>query len=191
MRNRNSAHYETAFAYHTQGSAAANAVAIPQKEVPRRQPVPTPEPVKRPQVVPARRPAPVAEPSRASRFWLVYAGLLILAAFLLGQVVKAYSELTVLAVENSAMKREITELQKEQSALALVQNERISLAEIEAIARDELEMVRLSDKSVSLLKSQGNEQFVVLNASESSESIGSLLWKTIKDGALYVWRFIN
>ena len=191
MRNRNTApYYDSAFEYRTQGSAAATAVAIP-KEEPRRQPQPTVEPARRPQVVPEKRPATLAETRRASRFWLVYAGLLIIAAFLLGQNVKAYSELTVLAVENSAMKKEITALQKEQSALNLEQSKRISLPEIEAIARDELEMVRLSDRQVSLLNSQGDEQFVVAGAAESEESIGSILWSKIKDGVLLIWRFIN
>jgi len=162
-----------------------------QPAPPQVQPVPAQpatQPVRQPRLVPARKPQLQPAPNR--KFWLFYCALLVVGAILLGAVLSVYSEITLVSVQNSAMKSDINSLRKEQSALSLAQSQKISRAEIEKRA-EELGLVRPTDESVKLLGATNAEAFELSAGDDGGTGVWSFLSAKVKEAAEAVWQFIN
>lgn len=163
-----------------------NAVRVPE-----RQPAPSHRPARVPQKLPRVAPQTLPEQKPRRRISFLYIAALVIGVVLFGNIISMRGQLTALAVKTHELKTGITSMEKEQSALKLALNEKMTQVEIEEYAVDTLGMVKADSASISYLRYHNDEVYEIADGNAGDNGIADVLWERLKNGAMKIWSFIN
>ena len=158
-----------------------NAVRVPVQQ-------PETEPARRPERVPMPKAVPQEAPRR--RISLLYIAVLVIGVVLFGNIISMRAQLTQLAVDSQGLRSGISSMRKDQSALRLALNNKMTQVEIEEYAVNTLGMVKATDSDVSYLSYHNDAVYEIAGGSQPTGVTG-LLWQAVKNGAEKIWNFIN
>ena len=163
-----------------------NAVRVPVQE-----PVPVRKPARVPQKLPRIAPQPATDRKPRRKISVLYIAVLVIGVVLFGNVISMRGQLTSLAIKTHELKTGITNMEKEQSALKLALNEKMTQVEIEEYAVNTLGMVKADADDISYLRYHNDEVYEIAEGGDSGSGILDVLWERLKSGAMKVWSFIN
>lgn len=159
--------------------------------VPATRPAPDRRPARVPQKLPKIAPQALPDQKPRRKISFLYIAVLVIGVVLFGNIISMRGQLTALAIKTHELKTGITSMEKEQSALKLALNEKMTQVEIEEYAVNTLGMVKASDANVSYLSYHNDAVYEIAADNGGQNGILDVLWERLKSGAMKVWSFIN
>ncbi len=159
-------------------------VAVP---APVRQPERVPQRVIRPRETVHTRPVP----KKRRRISILFVLVMIIGALVLGNIITMHSEMTELSLKSHALKKEIENMEKEQSTLKYELNNQLTAQELDVYAREQLGMKKTDANDMVFLKYAQEDSFEIDDTSQKTSGAFGFIFDGIKDFAVSVWEYIN